>query len=489
MELNMATVEEKKYEKSEEPDEIDEAYTDRNMQHEKKKYEKKLVTTRRQKYELDKVRCPVKRPRPAFDAHEDPQILTTSPPEEPLQPFGNTKPLPIPHSPDISNTAKLKLSSVQDQEDLTEKLAPQHKGKPTFECHLCKRVVRQENEATHMKKVHKDDSSDSEYLMEKVHKDDSSDSEYLVEKVLLYRMEMAMETVKKRKYKVLGETVEVNEVPTDRDAIMKNSTYGNSALEQWPTEAPEVSNTKENRSLEGQDGTNQATSDDKDKGINLIEEKMKVGRHDEEEHVPNEDIDKEMDVKEHDKPLGIDNNSGDDDEEEADDGSYTEFSDEPTEQYDKSVYGPPIDDTASEGPDEVGAISTPNTEADYNSTKTPAKEPLEGIDDAEIHDGEYMIALNDRNNNTTTMLHLKPISPSIPLPQDHHASHLNSAGSYSGTPSMKADYSPTTRNSDHVTASLSHVNITTLLDDGDASRPAGFDPAADRQLGQETVPG
>jgi hypothetical protein len=29
--------------------------------------------------------------------------------------------------------------------------------------------------------------------MEKVHKDDSSDSEYLVEKVLPYRMEMAVE--------------------------------------------------------------------------------------------------------------------------------------------------------------------------------------------------------------------------------------------------------------------------------------------------------
>jgi hypothetical protein len=102
-----------------------------------------------------------------------------------------------------------------------------------------------------------------------------------------------VETVKKRKYEVLGETVEINEAPTDRDAIMKNSTYGNSALgdnakdkqflqpatpvERWPTEAPEVSNTKENRSLEGHNGTNQAASDDRDKGTTLTKEKMKIG--------------------------------------------------------------------------------------------------------------------------------------------------------------------------------------------------------------------
>ena len=89
------------------------------------------------------------------------------------------------------------------------------------------------------------------------------------------------------------------------------------------TEAPEVYNTKENRSQEGHDGTNQDTSEDKDRGINLIEEKLKVRKHYEEEHVPNKDINKEMDVNEHDKPLGIDNNSGDDDKEEADDGPYT----------------------------------------------------------------------------------------------------------------------------------------------------------------------
>jgi hypothetical protein len=157
-----------------------------------------------------------------------------------------------------------------------------------------------------------------------------------------------------------------------------------------------------------------------------------------EKYVPVEDINKEMDVKEYDKPLGVDNNSGDDDKEEADDGPYTAFSDEPTEKHDKSVYGLPIDDTASEGPDEVGAVDTPNTEADYNSTKNegPDKEPIEGIDDAEIHYGKYMTGLDARNNDTTTMLHMKP--------------------------------------------------ITTLLDED--THP-GLDPATDRRVGQETVPG
>ena len=120
-------------------------------------------------------------------------------------------------------------------------------------------------------------------------------------------------------------------------------------MEQWPSEAPEVSDTKENRSL-------QATSDDKYKGINLTKEKMKVGRNDEEGYVPGEDINKEMDVREHDKPLDTDNASEDDDEEEVDDEPYTELVDEPTERHDKSVYVPPIGDTASEGHDEVGNV-------------------------------------------------------------------------------------------------------------------------------------
>ena len=77
-------------------------------------------------------------------------------------------------------------------------------------------------------------------------------------------------------------------------------------VEQWPTETPEVSKTKENRSLEGQDETYQAPSDDKTERINISKEKMDVGRNNEEEFGPNEDINKEMDVREDDKPLETD---------------------------------------------------------------------------------------------------------------------------------------------------------------------------------------
>jgi hypothetical protein len=51
----------------------------------------------------------------------------------------------------------------------------------------------------------------------------------MVEQVPFYRLEMSVR-MKKRKYEVLGETGEIDEVPTDRDAIMSNSTHGDSAL-------------------------------------------------------------------------------------------------------------------------------------------------------------------------------------------------------------------------------------------------------------------
>jgi hypothetical protein len=89
MEMNMAMVEEGKYEKSEGPEEIGKTHTDRNntmgnfdtefIQHEKVEPKKKLATTRRQVCELDKARNTVKRPRSVSDAHENPHNLTTSP--------------------------------------------------------------------------------------------------------------------------------------------------------------------------------------------------------------------------------------------------------------------------------------------------------------------------------------------------------------------------------------------------------------------------
>jgi hypothetical protein len=60
METNMAMVEERKYEKSKELEEIDGTHTDRNMQHEQEESKKKLVVTRRQVCELDKVKTTVK---------------------------------------------------------------------------------------------------------------------------------------------------------------------------------------------------------------------------------------------------------------------------------------------------------------------------------------------------------------------------------------------------------------------------------------------
>ena len=77
----MATVEERKYEKSEEPEEIDESHTDRNnimgnfatefMKHEKEDPQKKLAIVKRQMCGLDRVRNTVKRPRSVLDAHEN----------------------------------------------------------------------------------------------------------------------------------------------------------------------------------------------------------------------------------------------------------------------------------------------------------------------------------------------------------------------------------------------------------------------------------
>jgi hypothetical protein len=72
----------------------------------------------------------------------------------------------------------------------------------------------------------------------------------------------------------------------------------------------------------------------------------------------------------------------------------------------------------------------------------------------------FMTALDDRDNDTTTMLHMKPISSSIPLSQDPYTSHFNSACSHSDTSSMKAAGPRTTRNVDYVSASLPSVNIT-----------------------------
>jgi hypothetical protein len=66
--------------------------------------------------------------------------------------------------------------------------------------------------------------------LEKDHKNDSSDSECMVGKFPPYKLKMGVRMVKKRKYEVRGETEEIDEATTDMDASTSNSTYGDSAL-------------------------------------------------------------------------------------------------------------------------------------------------------------------------------------------------------------------------------------------------------------------
>jgi hypothetical protein len=196
-----------KSENYEEHKEIDVTHTDRNMQHVKEESKQKLVTNRRQESGLDKV----KRPRSAFDAQENPYTLTTPPPEEPSKNHDVViKPSPIILPIRSLNPTKLKLPYVQSKEDWTEKLVT------SFEGHWYKRVISLENEANHMKKVHKDDSSDSKHLVE---------------------------TVKKERYEVLDETVEFNKVTTETATKEGNAKNEQSLLTTTPTEASGGPNT------------------------------------------------------------------------------------------------------------------------------------------------------------------------------------------------------------------------------------------------------
>jgi hypothetical protein len=192
IEIDKATVEGMKFDKSKEHEESNVTYTDRNMQHREEESKQKLMITRHQVSNMNKVKTAVKKPEPAFEAHETPHTLTTYPPEKSLQPSENAEPSPIIPQVRSLNPTKLKLLFVQDQDDLTATLAPQQ--------------------------------------IEKVHKDDSSDYEYKVEKVPFYKVKTAVRSVK-RKYEVLAENEEIVETPTARDAVMYNSTHGDSALD------------------------------------------------------------------------------------------------------------------------------------------------------------------------------------------------------------------------------------------------------------------
>jgi hypothetical protein len=121
MEMNMATVEERKYEESKEPEEIDESHTDRNnimenfatefMKHEKEEPKKKLAIVKRQMCGLDRVRNTVKRPRSVFDAHENPHTLATSPIEQVKSPKTEM---------DMATVEKRKYEMSEEPEEINE---------------------------------------------------------------------------------------------------------------------------------------------------------------------------------------------------------------------------------------------------------------------------------------------------------------------------------------------------------------------------------
>jgi hypothetical protein len=284
---------------------------------------------------------------------------------------------------------------------------------------------------------------------------------------------MNVKSARKRKYEVLAENEETDELPTVRDTIMDNSTHGDSALndndeyeprEQQPSlddvpqlttqaqtchhtvdeedanmtscphkmsleaehspqittqppEAPEVSNTEENRSLEEKNETTQNTSDDK--------EKMNVGRNDEEEFAPNDN-----------KPPGDDDKAA----ERAVDKPYTKPGDEPTMQHGKRMHVTPIDVAASKDHD--------TRKVDYE----PREELNEGIDNAKKHDEERTP---------------EPMSPSTPMSQDHYSSHSNSVCSYPDISSMETTSSPRGRNHDHVYTSTPHGSTNALWNKDD----------------------
>jgi hypothetical protein len=114
-----------------------------------------------------------------------------------------------------------------------------------------------------------------------------------------------VETVKKKRDEVLDVTMEFNKVTTETAAKGGNAKHEQFLLTTTPTEASGGPNTKENRSLEEHKKANNVTSDDSNKGTTLTKEITKVGRNDEEEYILVVEINQDMNVGEHDKPIDI----------------------------------------------------------------------------------------------------------------------------------------------------------------------------------------
>jgi len=102
--------------------------------------------------------------------------------------------------------------------------------------------------------------------------------------------------------------------------------------------------------------------------------------------------------------------------------------------------------TPLEGEELEGLVSVPGSESDFQIKDIPIVTALDG-DESEAPNMQYM----------------KPISPSVPPTQEYYSNYLTSACSSPDTSSMEAACPPTTRDFDHMYASLSRVDTTALM--------------------------
>ena len=98
--------------------------------------------------------------------------------------------------------------------------------------------------------------------------------------------------------------------------------------------------------------------------------------------------------------------------------------------------------TPLEGEELEGLVSVPGSESDFQIKDIPIVTALDGVDSGD-----------------TSMLYMKPISPSVPPSQDYYTTYLTSACSSPDTSSMEAACPPTTRDFDHMYARLDQIII------------------------------
>jgi hypothetical protein len=189
---------------------------------------------------------------------------------------------------------------------------------------------------------------------------------------------------------------------------------------------------------------------------------MKVGKNDEEEYILDDDINQDMDVREHDKPIDINDAYKDNDENQnrtfpTSSEKYVTIKNPSSSSTrkkcdvlikklcdDKNGYVPPMGAAASERHDDISNVYKSDTEAKNKSTMSeePYEEPVAEVDNNEAHDGDY----------TTTMLHMKPATSS-----SNRSPNSDSACFDLDTSNLEITSPTTTKNIDHVYASLPQV--------------------------------